>query len=131
MPQRFFARAAGVLAAILIAYAAPPPASAREIVTDWTIVADRLGRGNANWRTMAIMHRAMHDAVNAAVPTYTRWHPAEPDEPRPDPDLNRIIVGKAALAASARQVLMLLHPNQHPEIDDAYARAIARVPDGP
>jgi len=41
-------------------------------VTQWTLIADFYGRGNANWRTLAIMHRAMHDALNAAHPVYAR-----------------------------------------------------------
>ena len=65
------------------------PAAASDAVTAWTLAADRLGRGGANWRTLAIMHRAMHDAVNAAQPTYARWHPAEPGEPAVDPALPR------------------------------------------
>ncbi len=58
--------------AILVVCTAASPTLARDAVADWTITADRLGHGNANWRTLAIMHQAMHDAVNAAVPIYAR-----------------------------------------------------------
>jgi hypothetical protein len=52
-----------------------------DAVTRWTAVADRYGNGAANWRTLAIMHMAMHDALNAARPVYERWSAAAPDEP--------------------------------------------------
>ncbi len=123
-------RTALLLIAILLTFAAAPPASARDAVADWTIVADRLGRGGANWRTLAIMHRAMHDAVNAAHPHYARWHPAEADEPKVDPALPRPVVAGAAMAAAARRVLVLLHPDQRDEVEMTYARALSRTPDG-
>ncbi len=107
------------------------PAAARDAVTDWTLTADRLGQGGANWRTLAIMHRAMHDAVNAALPTYARWHEAEPDEPVVDPALDRVVMAEAASAAAARRVLLLLHPDQSAEVERTYARAQGRTPDGP
>ena len=64
------------LAAALLALLAPPrPAAAADALTEWTLLADSYGRGIANWRTLAIMHQAMHDALNAALPTYARWTP--------------------------------------------------------
>ena len=107
------------------------PAWGRDSVTDWTLTADRLGLGGANWRTLAIMHRAMHDAVNAALPTYVRWHPAEPDEPTVAQGLDRVVMAEAASAAAARRVLLLLHPDQAAEVERTYARAQGRTPDGP
>ncbi len=117
--------------AVLLGCASPQPLAEGDVVAMWTLEADRLGRGNANWRTLAIMHRAMHDAANAAWPIYARWHPAEPGEPRADPGLPAETVSEAALAAAARRVLVLLHPDQGGEIGRVYARAIARVPAGP
>ncbi len=117
--------------AILVTYIAASPSLARDAVADWTITADRLGHGNANWRTLAIMHQAMHDAVNAAEPTYARWHPADANEPQVTSGLPRKVVAMAALAAAARRVLILLHPDDRNEIERTYARALARTPDGP
>ena len=119
------------LAALALMACLAQPASAGDLVTDWTLAADRLGRGGANWRTLAIMQRAMHDAVNAAQPTYARWHPAEPDEPAVDPALSHREVANAALSAAAARVLTLLHPEGRDEVDRTYARAQARTPDGP
>ena len=58
-----------------------PRAAMANPVTDWTVLADRIGGGSANWHTLAIMHRAMHDAFNAALPIYARWDPPAPEEP--------------------------------------------------
>ena len=70
------------LAAALLALLAPPrPAAAADALTEWTLLADSYGRGIANWRTLAIMHQAMHDALNAALPTYARWAPPAAGEP--------------------------------------------------
>lgn len=65
-------RTAWVLLALLLALPARP-AAASDAVTDWTLLADRLGQGAANWRTLAVMHQAMHDALNAVLPVHARW----------------------------------------------------------
>lgn len=95
-------------------------------VTTWTLVADAYGNGNANLRTLPIMHEAMHDALNAVRPTYARWAPAAPDEPTAagaDPAL--------AMAAAAHEVLLRLHPDRKRETDRVFDRILARMPDGP
>ena len=95
-------------------------------VIEWTLLADRLGSGTSNWRTMAIMHRAMHDAMNAARPVYARWSPAAPGEPPGSGALPA-----AAMAAAAHRVVLLLHPGARIETDQRYRIALARLPDGP
>src|SRR5882672_11101444 len=55
-----------------------------DTVTQWTLIADDYGNGAANWRTLAIMQMAMHDALNAAHPVYGRWWPAAAGEPAAD-----------------------------------------------
>jgi hypothetical protein len=95
-------------------------------VNRWTLLADYYGNGLTNWRTLPIMQMAMHDALNAARPTYARWFPAEPDEPRAagaDPE--------AAMVAAARDVLTELHPDQTAVTERTYRAAISRVTDGP
>jgi len=110
------------------------PGQARDFVTDWTLTADRLGHGGANWRTLAIMQQAMHDALNAVEPSFGRWFPPEPDEPRPDPALNtpldQEVMGDAAVREAARRVLLLLHPDQAEEIERTYARVLGSTLDG-
>lgn len=95
-------------------------------VTEWTLIADDYGEGASNWRTLAIMHMAMHDALNAAHPVYARWTPASPDEPAAqgaDPQV--------AMAAAAEAVLEQLHPQHADDTRNAFATVLARYPDGP
>src|SRR5260221_7177748 len=71
-----------------------------DAVTQWTLIGDYYGNGAANWRTLAIMQMAMHDALNAAHPVYGRWWPAAAGEPAADganPE-----VAMAAAAAEGR-----------------------------
>lgn len=105
---------------------APRPARAADAVTEWSLLADSVANGAANWRTMAIMHQAMHDARNAAAPAYARWFPPAPDEP-PGADAN----ADAAMAAAARRVLAAEHPDALPAVEQTYRAALLRIPDGP
>lgn len=95
-------------------------------VTGWTLAADILGGGGVNWRTLAIMHMAMHDALNAAQPKYARWVAPGADEPRAEgaPPL-------LAMAAAAYQVLLARHPEQAaPIADPLFRMAVAGAPKG-
>ena len=103
-----------------------PVAHATDAVTEWTVAADALGRGAANWRTLAIMHQAMHDAVNAAQPVYARWAPPGSAEPA-----GMHASTEAALAAAAARVLTDLHPGQAEATAALLQRAIGRMPPGP
>ena len=102
------------------------PARAADAVTEWTLLADQIGHGGANWRSLAIMHEAMHDAANAAHPVYGRWFPPDADEPRA-PRANPL----SAMATAAMRVLATLHPTEVPAIDRLYRTALARLPDDP
>ena len=96
-------------------------------VTRWSLAADRLGRGAANWRTQAIMHKAMHDALNAAEPRYARWAPPAADEPAADGAAPLV-----AMAAAAYQVLLARHPEQAPaEADRLFRAALSEAAPGP
>lgn len=119
-------RAVGVAAAVALLAGAAHPAAAADAVTEWSLLADSVAHGSANWHTLAIMHQAMHDARNAAEPVYIRWFPPTSDEPAgagADPD--------AAMAAAARRVLATEHPADLAAIDQTYQTALARTPDGP
>lgn len=109
-----------------LALLAPMPARAADAVTEWTFLADRLGRNAANWHTLAIMHQAMHDAMNAALPTYARWFPPLPNEP-----LAEGALPQAAMIAAATQVLLSLHWDQRDETMRVYESALTRMQDGP
>lgn len=96
-----------------------------DAVTSWTLIGDYYGRGAANWRTLAIMQMAMHDALNAAHPVYGRWIPAAAGEPAADGANPEV-----AMAAAAVQVLELLHPDREGESVAAFATIMAGYPDG-
>ena len=108
-----------VLALSLLAVA--PRAVAGDSVSEWAELADGYGDGLANWRTLAIMHQAMHDALNATLPTYGRWTPPAVDEPSGEGALP-----EAALAAAAAQVLRMLHPSRQVETERALQKALDR-----
>ena len=92
-----------------------------DAVTEWSMIGDYYGNGAANWHTLAIMHMAMHDALNAARPTYARWSGATADEPAAQG-----VTAEVAMAAAAYQVLVLLHPDREAETARAFASVMAR-----
>ena len=105
---------------------APAPATAADLVARATALADQYGEGLANWRTLAIMHQAMHDAANAVTPTYQRWAPPTTDEPSP-----KGAAAEAAMVAAAARVLTLLHPDQSEQTARSLERALTYLNDAP
>src|SRR5580704_11995359 len=95
-----------------------------DAVTQWTLIGDYYGSAAANWRTLAVMQMAMHDALNAAHPVYGRWWPAAAGEPAADKANPEV-----AMAAAADEVLVLLHPDRDAETAAAFATVLARYPD--
>jgi hypothetical protein len=77
----------------------------------------------AQSRTLAILHAAVHDALNAIERRFESYTPGIPDAPGASVD--------AAVAAAARDVLVELLPEQAALVETAYERAIAGVPEGP
>ncbi len=131
-PNRLVARAKALLAGLCLTVLAtctslinPAAQEGGTAVTQWTLIADEYGAGNANWRTLAIMHRAMHDALNAAQPIYARWSPPTADEPPADGAPPPV-----AMAAAAHEVLLRLHPDNRGDTDRAFGSVLARYPDG-
>ena len=74
-------------------------------------------------RAYAMLHAAIHDALNAIRQRYEFYTPAILIIPGASPD--------AAVAAAARDVLVALIPAQQPLIQDAYEAALAAISDGP
>jgi hypothetical protein len=73
-------------------------------------------------RAMAILHAAIHDAVNGIE---RRYQPYTVALSSPGAALD------AAVASAARDVMLALTPNQQPRIEQEYAAALADVRDGP
>jgi membrane-associated phospholipid phosphatase len=128
MTFRHFLPAAAVLAALTTtspALAGPPGA---EPVTRWNAVAleafaptqgtDPLSQS----RTLAIVHAAIHDALNAIDPRFVPYTPGLTPAPTASPE--------AAVATAAREVLVVLVPGQAGLVEDAYYRLLAEVPAG-
>jgi hypothetical protein len=76
----------------------------------------------AHSRSLAIVHAAMHDAVNAIDRRFEAYAPGVADAPGASVD--------AAVAAAARDVLVVHVPDQAALVEAAYARSLAGIPDG-
>jgi hypothetical protein len=98
-------------------------------VTHWNAVATDAftpSQGTnpmAQSRTLAILHAAIHDTVNAIDRRFESYTPGIAEAPGASLD--------AAVAAAARDVLVGLVPDQGALVEAAYERALAGVPDGP
>ena len=126
--KSWLGRSMAVLACIALASCASLATKAErrggDAVTQWTLIGDYYGNPAANWRTLAVMQMAMHDALNAAHPVYNRWWPAAAGEPGADKANPEV-----AMAAAADEVLALLHPDRDAETAAAFATILARYPD--
>jgi len=73
-------------------------------------------------RSLAILHAAIHDALNAIDRRFESYTPGLADAHGASAD--------AAVAAAAHEVLVAQLPEQAALVDDAYARALASIPNG-
>jgi hypothetical protein len=107
--------------------AADPPSG--NAVTRWNAVSTDAftpSQGTnpmAQSRTLAIVHAAIHDALNAIDRRFEAYTQGVDKAPGASVD--------AAVAAAARDVLVALLPDQAPLVEAAYGRALASIPDGP
>lgn len=122
------ARRRARLLPLSIALALPGLASA-DAVTDWNTtantVAPRLGSPQFQARGMAMVHIAVHDALNAIRPRYRSYTGVGPASADASPD--------AAVAAAARTTLLGLLPDGSVEegtVEAAYANALSPIPAG-
>jgi hypothetical protein len=95
-------------------------------VTDWNAIALQVLPVDPGLlrdsRGFAIMHAAIHDAVNGIE---RRYQPYTADLSSPEASVD------AAIAAAAHDVLVALSPSQQTIIEIAYAAALLPIPDGP
>jgi hypothetical protein len=73
-------------------------------------------------RAFAILHAAIHDAVNGVD---RRYQPYAADLSSPNASVD------AAIAAASHDVLVALSPSQQPTIEVAYASALLAIAEGP
>src|SRR3982075_786826 len=111
--------------AVLFAALAFAPLSQADVVTDWNQTAIEVMKaanvaGNPWTRSMAMMHVAMSDAVNAVQGRYTRFTYNGPAA--------RDASADAAAAAAARDMLTRLYPTYKDKIDQAYEAALKPIP---
>ena len=97
-------------------------AARADVVTEWNQHVITIG-GPQIQRTLAMVHIAMFDAINAIDPRYTPYLTL----PAPTPGAS----GEAAAASAARGVLVRLFPAQQAALDGFLAASLATVPDGP
>jgi hypothetical protein len=125
-----------VLGVLSLAGLGMPRAGTADEVFDWNVTGfEATGTGGQNSiviaRTMAMMHLAVHDALNTIERRYEPYLYEGRAEPGAAP--------AAAIAAAARDVLIEVIPGWgKPEqrekalgiVESAYANALAKVPDG-
>jgi hypothetical protein len=104
-----------------------PIGAAADVVTEWNeialanaVAAKQLPPDQS--RTMAMVHAAMFDAVNAVEP---RYHPYK-TKARAAPGTSK----EAAAAAAARAILIKLYPGAQDALEKAYAASLAPIPAG-
>ena len=96
-------------------------------MVNWNTVATAAGAAAGQspviqTRTYAIVHLAIHDALNAIDRRYSPYL-LEVSAPAGTPP-------EASVAAAARDTLVALLPNQAQQIQAAYTAALAGIPDG-
>jgi membrane-associated phospholipid phosphatase len=97
-------------------------------VTYWNAVADAAftpSQGTnpmAQSRTLAILHAAIHDAVNAIAHRFEPYTPGLAAAPGASVE--------AAVDGAAREVLVTLLPDRAPLVETAYAQTLNAIPDG-
>lgn len=107
-------------------FADPGRVAPRDAVLHWNRIATEILPVEAgpviDSRAMAILHAAVHDAVNGIE---RRYEPYTADLQAPEASL------ETAVARAARDVLLVFGSPQRDRIEEEYARALAVVPDGP
>jgi hypothetical protein len=124
-----FSRRSYLAVALACACLAPVTLARADVITDWnerafaTMSAEKVMFNGYLNRTMAIMHTAMFDAVNAVERRYQSYAANETAMPGTS--------AEAAAAGAAYTVLVKLYPNQAAVLDQAKAASLAKIADGP
>lgn len=126
MKKRYFLATLARLSLAVLAVAAAWPSRA-DVVTDWNQTAIKTVQENppgglTSIRNLAIVHLAVHDAVNAAQPRYQPYLKDLAAAPGASPE--------AAALAAAHGVLAGLYPGQKAVLDAALGRDLAKIAEG-
>lgn len=97
-------------------------------VLDWNDIAIKAAVASKQGptmttRSMAVVHSAVFDAVNAVQPKYKAFKFSGAAMPNASAD--------AATAAAAHTALVKLYPDQKATLDQALASSLAKLPEGP
>jgi hypothetical protein len=97
-----------------------------DVITDWNAKAEAIGlekrlQPPPNARSMAMMHVAMFEAVNAVTRRYSPYRLTLPADPGASP--------QAAAAAAAHDVLAALFPDQQASLEATLKASLAEVSD--
>ncbi|HEY5802668.1 MAG TPA: hypothetical protein VIT90_03115 [Lysobacter sp.] len=103
---------------------AVPGQALADAVTDWNATANQVigaaGGPPQQFRVFAMVHIAIHDALNAIDPRYKTYAAVGAGNPNASPD--------AAVARAARDVLLSTLPSQAATINTAYSSFIGALP---
>ena len=119
------ASSVAVLLSLTAAHAQPSHSS--EVITSWNSLAHDIAVVEDQFltfkgqRALAMMHLAMHDAVNAIVPVYETYAFRGSD---------RLAHPLAAAAQAAYDVLLSEYPGQEAALADQLTRSLAQVQQG-
>jgi hypothetical protein len=101
-------------------------------VTDWNVIIEKAAKASSakpgitvSGRDAALMHLAMHNALNAISRRYATYGPG-PQRPAPG-GAN----AQAAVIAAGHGVAVRLYPDQASSLDHQYRNMLATVPDSP
>jgi len=116
----------GAAVALLALSTLPVPTQA-DVVTDWNLttvqVSAAAGVPQRQQRVAAMVHAAMHDAVNSIAPRYRAY--AVTVSPSAEASI------EAAAVQAAYGVLIRLLPAQTAALDAARSSSLSSIPDGP
>jgi hypothetical protein len=114
-------------AAVALLACALPVLCRADVVTDWNVttvqVAAAAGVPARQQRVAAMVHAAMHDAVNSVAPRYQAY--AVQVSPSGEASM------EAAAIQAAYGVLIRLLPGQASTLDAARATSLSTIPEGP
>jgi membrane-associated phospholipid phosphatase len=118
----------GAAAVALLALSTLPVPARADVVTDWNlttvqVVAAAGLNPQRQHRAAAMVHAAVHDAVNSVAPRYHVYAVRI----RPSGDASM----EAAAAQAAYGVLIRLLPSQAATLDAARSSSLSSIPDGP